>query len=138
MLSLAASRTKCPNKISLSFSKCCLHCPGFNTLLRYMQPLIITLGCNVEPLIGSMLGWAVGVMAAPGAWTYVGGVLVMVSTVQVTVAAHFRLVLCTMHKSCCNLHMHSQHAMHMLLQMLLFKACWAQGLWQSISYPTHA
>jgi hypothetical protein len=63
---------------------------GFNTLLRYMPPLIITLGCNMEPLLGSLLGWVAGVMAPPGAWTYGGGVLVMASTVAVTLAAHYR------------------------------------------------
>ena len=41
---------------------------GFNTLLRYMDPLIISLACNLEPLIGTLLGWAAGMVAPPGAW----------------------------------------------------------------------
>ena len=55
-----------------------------------MAPLVITLGCNMEPLIGSLLGWAAGVMDAPHSWTYVGGALVLASTVAVTLSAHFR------------------------------------------------
>jgi hypothetical protein len=63
---------------------------GFNTLLRYLDPLIISLACNMEPLIGSLLGWAVGVVTAPGAWTYAGGSLVMASTLVVSLASHRR------------------------------------------------
>ena len=63
---------------------------GFNTLLRYLDPLIISLACNMEPLIGSLLGWAAGVVTAPGAWTYAGGGLVMASTLMVSLASHRR------------------------------------------------
>ena len=63
---------------------------GFNTLLRYLDPLIISLACNMEPLIGSLLGWGAGVVSAPGAWTYVGGGLVMASTLVVSLASHRR------------------------------------------------
>lgn len=50
-------------------------CAGFNALLKYMAPLIVSLACNMEPLLGSLLGWAVGVVAAPGLWTYIGRLL---------------------------------------------------------------
>lgn len=63
---------------------------GFNTLLRYMDPLLISLACNMEPLIGSLLGWALGLVAPPGAWTYVGGGLVLASTCVVSLASHCR------------------------------------------------
>lgn len=46
--------------------------------------------CNLEPLLGSLLGWAVGVVTAPGPWTYVGGVLVLASTATVSIASHQR------------------------------------------------
>ncbi|PRW45144.1 Permeases of the drug metabolite transporter family permease component [Chlorella sorokiniana] len=63
---------------------------GFNTLLRHLNPLIISLACNLEPLLGSLLGWAVGVVTAPGPWTYVGGALVLASTATVSIASHRR------------------------------------------------
>lgn len=55
-----------------------------------MDPLVISLSCNLEPLIGSLLGWAAGVVAPPGSMTYVGGALVMASTFAVSYAAHMR------------------------------------------------
>ena len=63
---------------------------GFNTLLRHLDPLIISLACNMEPLLGSLMGWAAGVLTAPGAWTYVGGGLVLASTATVSIASHRR------------------------------------------------
>ena len=63
---------------------------GINALLRYMDPLIITLALNFEPLVGGLMGWAAGVSAPPGPWTYVGGALLMASTVWVTVASNRR------------------------------------------------
>lgn len=35
-------------------------------------------------------GWLVGVMQAPGAWTYAGGGVLLAATLLVTVAAHQR------------------------------------------------
>lgn len=64
--------------------------PGFNTLLRHLDPLIISLACNLEPLIGSLLGYAAGVVPPPGAWTYLGGALIMLSTAVVSLASHRR------------------------------------------------
>ena len=63
---------------------------GFNTLLRYLSPLVVSLCCNLEPLFGSLLGWAAGVVAPPSTWTYAGGGLVMLSTGIVCVASHRR------------------------------------------------
>lgn len=59
---------------------------GFNTLLAHMTALQIGLACSLEPAIGSLIGWAAGVMAAPGAFTYVGGAVVLGATIWVTVA----------------------------------------------------
>lgn len=60
---------------------------GFNTLLRYLSPLTVALAFQMEPLVGSVIGWAAGVMRPPGALTYVGGALVVGATVWVTVAS---------------------------------------------------
>ena len=64
--------------------------PGFNGVLAHLSPLVISLACNMEPLIGSLLGWAARVVAPPGAWTWVGGALVLASTALVSVAQHRR------------------------------------------------
>lgn len=64
--------------------------PGFNTLLKYLDPLVISLPCNLEPLIGSLLGWAAGVVSPPGGLTYAGGALVVASTLVVSYASHMR------------------------------------------------
>lgn len=50
---------------------------GFNALLRFFPPLVITMAIPLESIIGSMLGWVFGVSDIPGVWTWVGG-LVMV------------------------------------------------------------
>ena len=39
---------------------------GFNYLVKYVHPLIISLVLTLEPLVGSMLGWARGVAPLPG------------------------------------------------------------------------
>ncbi|KAG2485643.1 hypothetical protein HYH03_015615 [Edaphochlamys debaryana] len=63
---------------------------GFNTLLRYLSPLTVALAFQMEPLVGSLIGWAAGVMAAPGPLTYWGGILVLAATVMVTWASTAR------------------------------------------------
>ena len=39
---------------------------GFNYLVKYVHPLIISLVLTLEPLVGSMLGWARSVAPLPG------------------------------------------------------------------------
>jgi len=60
---------------------------GFNTLLRYLTPLTVSLAFQLEPLVGTLIGWAAGVAPAPGWSTYVGGAVVLASTCAVTYAA---------------------------------------------------
>ncbi|GIL68446.1 hypothetical protein Vafri_21721 [Volvox africanus] len=63
---------------------------GFNTLLRYLSPLTVALAFQMEPLIGSVIGWAAGVLQPPGGLTYCGGMLVIAATVWVTLASTAR------------------------------------------------
>ncbi|GIM12972.1 hypothetical protein Vretimale_16154 [Volvox reticuliferus] len=63
---------------------------GFNTLLRYLSPLTVALAFQLEPLVGSVIGWAAGVMQPPGGLTYGGGMLVIAATVWVTLASTAR------------------------------------------------
>ncbi|KDD74340.1 hypothetical protein H632_c1389p1 [Helicosporidium sp. ATCC 50920] len=63
---------------------------GLNTLLKYHTPLVLSLALTSESLIGSAMGWAVGVVALPGVWTWVGGAVVLASTVAVVLSQHVR------------------------------------------------
>jgi len=65
---------------------------NFNMLLKYVPPLVVTLALNLEPALGSLAGWAVGVAAAPGPWTAVGGVAMLLATMVVSSAAAAREV----------------------------------------------
>ena len=60
---------------------------GFNTLLRHLSPLTVSLAIQLEPLFGSLIGWALGVATAPGAATWAGGAAVLAATAVVLVAA---------------------------------------------------
>lgn len=63
---------------------------GINTLLKYLHPLLLTLSLTLEPLVGSVIGWACGLAHAPGMYTWIGGAILMASTVLVVVAGHRR------------------------------------------------
>ena len=63
---------------------------GFNALLKWMPALLITLALTIEPLIGTFIGWSVGLAQIPGVWTYSGGGVLLVSTVVVVVAGDRR------------------------------------------------
>lgn len=57
---------------------------GINAVLRWIPPLIISMVLILEPVIGSIIGWAVGVDSIPGAWTLVGGGLMVAGLALVT------------------------------------------------------
>ncbi|KAK2080927.1 hypothetical protein QBZ16_000781 [Prototheca wickerhamii] len=63
---------------------------GFNTLIKHMDALILTLAGSVEPLLGAWIGYALGLVSAPPLLTYIGGFTVITSTVIVSIAGHFR------------------------------------------------
>jgi drug/metabolite transporter (DMT)-like permease len=46
---------------------------GFNTLLRFFPPLVISMAFPLEPIVGSMLGALMGVSSLPGPLTWIGG-----------------------------------------------------------------
>ena len=60
---------------------------GLNTCLRWMSPLIISVVMIAEPVIGSLLGWMLGVEDIPGGWTWVGGSLMLTGMVLVTISS---------------------------------------------------
>lgn len=59
---------------------------GFNTVLRFMPPLSVSLAVQLEPPLGSLLGWLAGVSAAPGPFTWLGGAIILAATAWATVA----------------------------------------------------
>jgi len=63
---------------------------GFNFLLRWLAPLVVSLALTLEPLVGSLLGWAVGVTGAPTPLECLGGVMLMVAMAAVTISSHRR------------------------------------------------
>jgi drug/metabolite transporter (DMT)-like permease len=50
---------------------------GFNTLLRFFSPLVISMALPMEPIVGSMIGYDLGLTKAPGVLTWVGGAIVV-------------------------------------------------------------
>lgn len=52
-----------------------------------MALLTIGLGISLEPIVGSLIGWALGVSGPPGLFTLAGGAMVLAATIVVTFAA---------------------------------------------------
>jgi hypothetical protein len=61
-----------------------------NLILKWLDPLVVTLALNLEPLIGSIIGFLMGVASPPGVWTYAGGACLLVATAVVSIAADRR------------------------------------------------
>ena len=58
---------------------------GINAVLRWIPPLIISMVLIMEPIIGSMIGWLIGVDTIPGRWTILGGLLMIFGLFLVTI-----------------------------------------------------
>lgn len=63
---------------------------GLNALLKWMPALLVTLALTSTPLIGTFIGWYVGVAQLPGFWTYCGGAILLLSTISVIIAGNRR------------------------------------------------
>ena len=57
---------------------------GINAVLRWLPPLVISVSVVLEPLIGSLLGWALGTTSVPGIWTWLGGPLLIAGVLLVS------------------------------------------------------
>lgn len=64
----------------------CHHIHGYVMSTQAMSPLVLTLAQTLDPVIGSLLGWGFGLMAAPGPLTYAGGGVLLAATAYVTIA----------------------------------------------------
>ncbi len=57
---------------------------GINAVLRWIPPLTISMMLIMEPVIGSIIGWIVGVDSIPQIWTLIGGLLMVSGLALVT------------------------------------------------------
>jgi drug/metabolite transporter (DMT)-like permease len=57
---------------------------GINAVLRWIPPLTISMILILEPVIGSIIGWIVGVDSIPQRWTIIGGLLMISGLALVT------------------------------------------------------
>ncbi|MCP4880297.1 MAG: hypothetical protein GY905_07080, partial [Gammaproteobacteria bacterium] len=58
---------------------------GINAVLRWIPPLIISMFLVMEPVVGSIIGWLLGVDVIPGTWTILGGILMISGLALVTI-----------------------------------------------------
>jgi len=64
---------------------------GINASLRWLPPLVISVSVVLEPLLGGLLGWVLGVQAVPGFWTWVGGPFMIAGMALAIVGTNHRL-----------------------------------------------
>jgi drug/metabolite transporter (DMT)-like permease len=57
---------------------------GFNTLLRFFSPLVISMAFPFEPLVGSVIGAALGLEKVPGVLTWLGGSMIVCALIYNT------------------------------------------------------
>ncbi|HJO41957.1 MAG TPA: DMT family transporter [Candidatus Thalassarchaeaceae archaeon] len=57
---------------------------GINAVLRWIPPLIISMFLVMEPVVGSIIGWLLGVDVIPSTWTILGGILMISGLALVT------------------------------------------------------
>ena len=64
--------------------------PGFfghtaiNYLTKSLRPVLITTFINFEPIFGSFIGWFVGYQGIPGYLTWIGGLVMIVGNLVIT------------------------------------------------------
>ena len=64
---------------------------GINASLRWLPPIVISVSVVLEPLLGGILGWMLGVEAVPNIWTWVGGPFMIAGTACAILGSHHRL-----------------------------------------------
>ena len=56
-----------------------------NTVLRWISPLVVSVALLFEPVIGGTIGWIITGEAHLGAWTVIGGPLMLLGAILVTI-----------------------------------------------------
>jgi drug/metabolite transporter (DMT)-like permease len=60
---------------------------GLNTCLRYISPLVVSVSVTLEPVLGSIIGWVLFDAGVPGAWTWLGGAVLLTGLITVVIAS---------------------------------------------------
>ena len=58
---------------------------GLNTCLRYVSPLVVSVAVTLEPVIGTLIGWAFFDSGTPDFRTVVGGIILLVGLLMVVI-----------------------------------------------------
>lgn len=69
----------------LAFGPGLLGHTAINGAMRHIRPLVISVALTFEPIIGSVVGWAMGVSEIPGPWTVAGGMLMITGAILVII-----------------------------------------------------
>lgn len=64
---------------------------GINASLKWLPPLVISVSVVIEPLLGGLLGWVIGVESVPNIWTWIGGPFMIAGMVMAIVGTNHRL-----------------------------------------------
>lgn len=59
---------------------------GLNAVVRWLSPLVVSVALLTEPILGSLLGWLWIGTPLPGLWTWVGGSLLLLGALWITLA----------------------------------------------------
>jgi drug/metabolite transporter (DMT)-like permease len=57
---------------------------GFNFLLRFVSPFLVSMAFPLEPIVGSVLAWMAGLSPVPSALTWVGGAIMVAALTYCT------------------------------------------------------
>ena len=57
---------------------------GINAVLRWISPVIISVSVMIEPILGTIIGMALGTATLPDEWTWLGGFLILLGIYAVT------------------------------------------------------
>ncbi|KJE95326.1 hypothetical protein CAOG_05785 [Capsaspora owczarzaki ATCC 30864] len=77
-----------PVIIYLSFGPGLVGHTGINYIVKFLPPLVVSISFLTEPLIGTVIGIAFGESNVPGAWTWCGGLVLMVGVVMNVTTGH--------------------------------------------------
>ena len=66
---------------------------GINASLKWLPPLVISVSVVLEPILGGILGWLIGVQEIPGVWTWLGGPFMIIGTALAIYGTNCRLTI---------------------------------------------
>ncbi|KAM9971178.1 hypothetical protein ACTFIW_011154 [Dictyostelium discoideum] len=63
---------------------------GMNAIIKYIEPVVISVTLLLEPPIGSLMGYVIGVEGLPTFFTFIGGPFIIGGCLLVTISSHLR------------------------------------------------